>query len=680
MNSDPGTEPLTSEAAFRDLLKGELSAIREALAALRSRWDAFSRQPGIPDLPLPFPELDRPGPPLLPAPEGALAEIDILSLDVFDTSLWRVSGEPESVFRMLERRMAIEGSAVAGFARLRVEVENRLRREFQESGLKEDVSLKDIYDRLARDLGWSPGRRDYWFGVECALERDLLLPHPAIRELAMRASRAGLPVIFVTEMYLPPATLVDLLKAAGFEASLERLFSSGELGLSKGSGNLYRHVLEQFPGKRIGHIGDNPETDTAIPGRLGLRTQAIPKLRPRHDDDLSNVLEAASTQPAEGEPFWQRLGRRVVGPLATAWVLDIIREAGRRELRQLAFLTRDGYFPRIVFDRLAPLLNCRIESLTCFSSRRMLGLAAMETITADDWDFLLKPAPGFRVRDFLDRVELPEAAYRPVCEAHGIDPDERVCHHRGFHDPATKDRLYRLFLEMMDAVYAVRDGLRERVPAYLRTRLPEPGRAGIVDIGWNGSSFQSLERLLGDGIPGAGFYLALWGDRQARGTGAGRLASYFIRGPQAAAEERLLRGGVALLEFLLGSPFGTVIDLRRTGDGWEPVHAEPDVVGAYERAAYAGIETGLATFLDRFIGFHGHLADGDGKSFLRERLQRLIYLPSADERDHLGRVSHVEGWGSSRRWRLLPDMRHLTDDRSRALAYAYSGWKAAWRH
>lgn len=677
MRSGKGVDCLQTEDRFRELLDAERLGLKQRLEQIQTAWTRFSGQPEIPRLALPFEEQ-----PLFKAmpdvPELSFVEIDILSLDIFDTCLHRLSGDPETVFEMLERRMAVSGNPCPEFTVKRVEAEARLRERLQKSGVKEDVSLEEIYSELGDLMGWQAADTRFCESEETTLEQSLVAALPEVRDLANRAHEKGLQVIYISEMYLPADCLEGMLKKAGFPVSSGSVFASGTIGLSKGSGRLYQYVRERFPGMKFLHIGDNPETDTALPDNQGIPSRLIGRVGNPYPDALSNLLAGIVATGNRDRDFWQQLGYRMVGPLATGWMLHVLRNIG--SLEQVLFLTRDGYFPKKAFDALAPLLGIGTASRTCFSSRRLLGLAAMDTITASDWDFLLKPAPGFRIHDFFDRVDVPESVYHPVCVDAGMDPEEQVCHHRGFHNPATKDRLYGLFVQVMDAFYPVRDGLRQRVLAYLESLSFPARRSGIVDIGWNGSSFECLERLSGTGSVKAAYYLALWESRQHPETGSGRLWPWFISGEAADKEERLIRGGVGLMEFLMGSPFGSVVDLRDTDGAWKPVTSKPEVVGPYERHAYARIEEGFNDFLEAFVAARGYLAPSDGKAFLSRSLQQLIYDPNPDEICLLGALSHVEGWGSGNRFRLLPRTEDLEDTDQRRLAYAYSAWKGAWQN
>jgi len=666
--------PFHGEEAFPELLGEEISELRKRIRCLRERWSAVSQQAEIPPIDLPFERIPSGTPASDPEIDLPSSVDEVLSLDVFDTCLRRISGAPGSVFRMLETMMSVEGEPVERFSQQRREVEEEVRSSLQQEGRKEDLTLRDIYEGLAARFNWDQGRMQRWEEAECRLEASLLVPVTSVREGARRFADSGGTVIYVSEMYLSAEMLAGFLRRAGFPVREGCVFTSGDGGLSKGSGNLYEFVKERFDGRSIRHIGDNPETDVAIPARRGIDARAFPRREPMYADALSCVLSALSREVSPGAPFWERLGESVLGPLATAWVLQVLRSPELVAADRLFFLTRDGYFPEMVFRRLAPELKVGTAAVTCFASRRLFGLAAMNVVEAEDWDFLLKPAPGLRTADFLDRARIPMEQVADALRREGLDPGDRLCHHRGFIDPRTKDRLYRVFLEGMDAFYELRDGIRERLLCYLADIGMQSGRTAVLDIGWNGSSLAALERLLGERAPAVGFFLGLWRNAPSPRQRARRLS--FFEGK---ADEHLLRGGPGLLEFILGSPLGSVVDIHYTDPSWQPVYQEPDVTGMYEKRAYSGLEQGLTRFLERFLAAHGFLADGDGSAFLRERMERLVFAPDAEERRFLGAASHVEGWGSPYRYRFLPRMEKLGDIDTHRLAYAYSGWKGAWR-
>ena len=672
-----GVAALQSEESARERFAVEGKALRGQVGRIRRAYMRFAREPKLPDPVPPFAEhescfSETPE----QFPEIALEGVDVLSMDIFDTCLQRIVPLPSSVFRMAAREAGDHGPEAERFAEIRRSTEEKLRRAAQEEGRAEDVDLAEIYRDLARQHGWSGEEEERRCQREIQLEKRLVRARPEALRLVRSASERGCRVVYTSEMYLPESVLAEMLEEVGFPVRPGSVYASGSRGLSKGSGRLYAFLKEQYPRQKFLHVGDNPASDEAAAAAAGIKPVLVTPPGRVLNEELAGLLRILSHESAAEGGFWERCGARVLGPVVAAWALWLERRVREKGLRQLYFLTRDGYFPSIGWERLGCARRTGVPGQSLFASRRLYRLAAMDKVEKDDWEFLLKPAPRLSGLEFLTRAGIPPETARRACRDEGLEPDAPLCHHRGFYDPHSRDRLYHAFTRVMDSFYPYRDGLRERVLSYLAEEGLHPGEAaGIVDVGWNGSSFGDLRRLLAGAAPAAGLYFGLWQEAKPL-QDAG---SFFMDGEMAGQEENLLRGGVGLMEFLLGSPRGSVVDLRRGRTGWNPVYLQPDIVGPRERTAYAGLERGLSRFLDAFVAAGGASAGGHGKAFLRGHLCRLIFHPTQEELRELGSMTHAEGWGSARRLRLLPQSGRLSGQGERVAAFAYAGWKAPLR-
>ena len=79
--------------------------------------------------------------------------ISVLSLDVFDTLIWRAVPEPVDAFVLLGRRLQELGHLAPHvsphvFAQLRRTAEVRARDKVAPTALSREVSMEDIYDQM----------------------------------------------------------------------------------------------------------------------------------------------------------------------------------------------------------------------------------------------------------------------------------------------------------------------------------------------------------------------------------------------------------------------------------------------------------------------------------------------------------------------------------------------------
>src|SRR3954453_2236677 len=80
-------------------------------------------------------------------------DVKALSLDVFDTMVWRRAPEPTDVFPLIAKRLGEDGRlgphiTPRGFQKLRIAAEARARARRDEQGRGVEVSLRDIYAEL----------------------------------------------------------------------------------------------------------------------------------------------------------------------------------------------------------------------------------------------------------------------------------------------------------------------------------------------------------------------------------------------------------------------------------------------------------------------------------------------------------------------------------------------------
>jgi len=196
------------------------------------------------------------------------------SFDIFDTVLTRAVLHPKDVFHLVQQRLASHHAA--DYPRLcRCFWGARTWSEFmaRRRTIAEDITLQNIYDSLAGDFGLDDAERDLLLATELATESDMLVPIDGAVNLlsAARTARAG--VVFISDMYLPSGFIQGVLERFGLFLPGDRLYVSGEVGKSKVSGNLYRHVLGDLgiqPGLLV-HCGDNPVSDCRVPHALGIR-------------------------------------------------------------------------------------------------------------------------------------------------------------------------------------------------------------------------------------------------------------------------------------------------------------------------------------------------------------------------------------------------------------------------
>src|SRR3954449_1907354 len=203
------------------------------------------------------------------------ARVKALTLDVFDTLLFRRVTDPTDAFRIVGARLAERGAMVdhlgpLEFERLRIAAEERAREAAGGHGA--EVTLEQIYAQLPRGLFHDADMADV-ADVELAVERSLLAPDLDVIELIRAARAAGKRVAAVSDTYFSADQLRSFMHPwLTQEEPLDRVFASSEHGRNK-AGGLFDVVLRELgvePGEVV-HVGDNEDADIEGARRHGIR-------------------------------------------------------------------------------------------------------------------------------------------------------------------------------------------------------------------------------------------------------------------------------------------------------------------------------------------------------------------------------------------------------------------------
>ena len=599
----------------------------------------------------------------------------VLSIDVFDTLLWRAVPEPVDAFRLIGQAQDAAGHLTMpaeGFAALRADAEAAARRRgLRECGSSE-VSLEEVYAELP------PGAvgaclPEALAEVEVEVEISLTFPDLAVAGLARSLARDhGVRIVLVSNTYFSSTQLRRLLRHDSLaELGAEAVFTSSEHRVHKGSG-LYDVVLSTLGarGKDVVHLGDDAAADVAAAQRAGLHAVLLPR-RPAplpevlakegvtggdpvsrrraplsggaHDGGLTAIRAKALRRddaPAGNgrERICWETGAGVLGPVFTGfaeWVRD--RSAARAD--EVFCLMREGAF-------LARLLDATVgpRVATLWTSRYVCAQAAVVEVSAPE------------LETFLSRRRVPTVA--AAAAGLGLHPAQLGA--VGVHSDGRLDdpQLRRGFLDVLTREGELRALVAEHC-ARVRRRLVrhvvevagrDEGDLLLVDVGWGASIQALLDRALraeNIGLQTRGLYL-MTNDAATGRVLSGVAAEGYLG--NLGAPEPLVRWVTRSPEVLEQVCMPSLGSLRGFDDEGAPVTA-PDVVPGAQQVERRAVQDGILAFQDEWRRYRPVL--GAGQSVLREQramlqtiLLRFVVDPTVDEAEVLGRWEHDENQGS----------------------------------
>lgn len=474
--------------------------------------------------------------------------IKIQSFDVFDTCLTRKNATPTSVFYDIARAVfnvkgiTTNNGVEEEFVANRIVAEQEARRKSN----RDDVTLEMIWRQLAVQMNWS---FEPWMPqCEMKIEERLLSPISEMRERVNAARTQGYKIIFVSDMYMPSVFIRDQLIKHGFASEGDSIYVSGEIGLSKANGNLFRHVLEieQVGATELLHIGDNIHSDHRVPKKLGIRVDLFTNasLNKAEVSILKSSLQTSTASRIAGSMRSFRmigssneqknvhsLTAEFIGPFIMGFAAWVLQRAQANKIRRLYFFSRDCQ----LLHKAAVLLSPRFGGIECrylHVSRQALFLPSAESISDEAMPWIGQALEKAYLKNILAKLELK---YEHV-EEHfnswtGLYRDKYVLKTKSDWEmfwniiriPKISDNLHNLIQKRRNSAqtYFKQAGMLDDISW------------AVVDFGWVLQGQSSLQKLLiSSGWHGEieGYYLGLMTKRAERRK-AGKAEAIFYQPP-----------------------------------------------------------------------------------------------------------------------------------------------------
>ncbi len=600
----------------------------------------------------------------------------VLSLDCFDTLIWRNVNQPVDVFHDLD----LPG---CGGKELRICAEQRARKALALETRRNEVTIDDIYAHMFDDSGaidTTPLIRG-----ELDAEAHHCFAFRPVRDLILEAKRRGLKVIIVSDTYLHEPQLRALIASAAGQDVLDcidHVFCSCEYGESK-SGGLFRDVLAQLgisPGK-IAHLGDNPVADVEAPRKLGIHGVHFEQFDAEANDRLRLEAVAATlierdtrrTAPAlqphrpqlslrpGNDPLFT-FGHDVLGPIFQGFTRWIAEEADTLEAAtgkkpKLLFLLRDGYLPAKAFEAAFP---DRAGEVAMVEISRFTAYAASFTDRKAIESYLVSEASS-RKRDAYSSQRQNAYCQQLLFSRNEASKLARIGSTRAFIREVLKP-------ENVAKITSRSKKFAQGLFAHLRSHGVEDGDAVmLIDLGYNGSAQNAIDPVLraGMNLDVAGRYLLL---REQMVTGLDKKGMIDARHYDQTALYALCES-IAVMEQLCTRSQGSVMgyDDKRT-----PLRDASDIKGMQSAARDAAQAACLTFIAQAGSGWAPTPASWDGESARRmaaAALARLLFLPTGNEVAIFRSFIHDVNMGTRDQLRLVDPEAAAEGLRRRGLFY-----------
>ena len=319
--------------------------------------------------------------------------ISLLSIDIFDTLLFRLFENPSDLFdelyvKCIEQRLFSNSYDKNVF---------RLARIHAGMNIKDKrAKLHDIYSLMPNFE-----HKNQIIDLEIELERDSCFLNPSIVSLIYYAHSINIPIILTSDMYLSKEQITNILSHNGLNMSLiDELLISCEIGMSKREGTIYNYIAEKFhmfESQQILHIGDNFFSDylqSTINNFSAIHYYVIPQkpLDEFHMEKLYNgevifpqilsirKLATCLNKYIETEyEDWFYIGATIVGPFLALACEHMANVCIEKNIKNLYPLMREGALFTELLEEIFKCKNYLISIKPLYASRQSAFLANIES-------------------------------------------------------------------------------------------------------------------------------------------------------------------------------------------------------------------------------------------------------------------------------------------------------------
>lgn len=626
-------------------------------------------------------------------------KIKLLSLDIFDTLLWRKAPYPIDIFLILGQKLKEEGWLIEAvtpecFADIRILSEQLSRQKKIQGGSFPEITLQEIYwncsgvftkisieEMIEGKKGiFNESDVNDLVAQEVALEKQFTEFDFNILRLIHYAKEKKLPVTLMSDTYLSQEQIttildrIDPLTSKPFLELIDKMYISCEHGRGKRLGLFYVLLQESnITPQHILHIGDNEKSDCHAAAEANILSVYFSK----GEKSLSEIIEKEWPQENKGgrrqqldpfqgdfgltalrsklvhndalksmnkdEAFFWKYGATVLGPVMTGfthWIYKRCKELGQT---QVFCLMREGHFYAELIKQCAALYpDIKIDPKPLWVSRQYMMRTCIfhasyeELLTV----YQTNRSVPFTVGTFCASIGLKIKEVKKFAKYEHVNIEletfaEELMKYLSSHSIA-KEKIIQDSYEK-----------RKRFLTYLSslvdlTSLPS---MTLLDVGWKGTIQGALQMLLykeGYPIPIHGLYLGTQDNVNFSMLQGFIREGYLLKAGHPQNAVKAIRSGSHVLEQVATAGLEPLVDFDPQGR----VITKKIKVPAKQLKQVEKMRSGIFAFCDHLNQYMkaGVIAWDSSSTHLEEQLRQILLrstsLPSAKEASLLGAWKH----------------------------------------
>lgn len=317
-----------------------------------------------------------------------ISNLELFSFDIFDTLISRKVILPNVIFKIMQRYLEENKDLnfpeilITNFENIRVTTEKFFYFRICDN-LKRDIVIDEIYELIGKNYSLSDKQITFLKELELKIEIDNVVPIKKNIEIIKTLIKEHKRVILISDMYLPVNIIRRLLMTVDNVFENISIYVSCEYNAKKHDGKLFEKIreLENVDYSLWLHFGDNENADYKQPLKLGIFAVLFlyNKLKDYEQmllnynvNNLQNfkiigLIKSLCNNKITSQ--MEELGASFGGPILFPYVYWVISEANKKNIKNLYFVSRDGYVLKEIADLIIQKYNFNICTFYIYGSR-----------------------------------------------------------------------------------------------------------------------------------------------------------------------------------------------------------------------------------------------------------------------------------------------------------------------
>jgi len=520
-----------------------------------------------------------------------IPECTTVFCDLYDTLLHR-KVHPHYVLKLWAKSMVRELGLSVKIDELffiRKASIDHLSEKFDKKGFEipYEIQIREVYDRLLNhDIVKNCSFEqffEYSYLADINSEFEVQFVNEKAKSQLLELKEKGYSLYSVTDFYLSKEHILELLKLHGLFGLFDDVFISSNRQTSKeNQGALFQNALNELDldSREVIMFGDNKLSDVINASKHGIKGVHIAnrnhKLKSKFrlfGNDKNEYVRVNRELEERSSRSSHAYGEYII--LFHVFMERLYKESKKKQIKNLFFISREGYFLKRLFDYYQVTLSLNpkdtINTFYFKASRQSSMQIANRELHLENFEHLERKDPDISIENFLKSFLFNDEMIDEISKDLEIGRSQMIT---GFYssDVLRKLRANQKFINHYEEN---RKNQKEAFKNYLDSYGIDFHNEGmtLVDVGWRGTMQECIHTFFDEKVNVSGYYLGLKeGYKITESTK--RYGLNFSVYPTASPSDNILMANRQLYEQLLAAPHGSTLGYRNKPGDYSLEHYE----------------------------------------------------------------------------------------------------------